>query len=188
MVSKSAMITVWISKITINGKASAANSHNFIDIKAIDKNNDRDMLPIIEISFIGRVFFWASAIFLIIAAITIGPRYPGKTNPSFLLNTGIQAPIPIAKAITTTESKRVPSEIGLSDSNLIVEFPVSSSVVLAFKLYFCRSLLATGPPIKHPATSPNVAEAIATEKHQLLQPLQVQDQKLQKFHVLQSME
>ena len=75
------MITVCINSIVTIGTASAASSHNFNVINAIAKNRDSAIFPVIDISFIGSSFFDISAIFLIIAAINIGPIYAGITTP-----------------------------------------------------------------------------------------------------------
>ena len=110
------------------------------------------MFPITPISLNGRGFWLASITFLIIAATTIPIKYAGNLIPYFSNIMLIVAPIPIAIPTYTTAENKLSSVISDSLFNRELSKPALPSV--GFKLFFIISLLAIGPPIRHPEINP----------------------------------
>ena len=154
----------WQPNIITIGIASAASSHNFNDIKAIDRNIFREASPNIFTRFLSISTHLAFKLRLLkIIAQNIAPTYEGRAIPSLLFKSPLKE-IPIVIII---DSISICCSIELRFISLFsisIFIPTSSSLTtsLGFKSNFFIKCIARGDPKSPPATRPNVAAESAT--------------------------
>ena len=152
-------ITCAKSKINI-GPAKSIICHNFNFIILIDKNIASDISPKICISeYLIGYSLLKFFIFTIKAEANMPPTEAGKVSPVFPNNIEMIVPKAIANNNKKIACSNPFADNLFSVSSLILILTFWLWFTLLFLILFSTKYLPSGPPVKEPATNPNVAAA-----------------------------
>ena len=152
--------TTCIINNTTSGNARSDNCQSFNVIIAIPRNNDRLIPPTSLISPMCILNFPVySSIFLISAAAIMAPMYTGNVMPVSVRSFENIVPIPTAIINWNTAIAYILVCLSCFFSSSTKRLS-SSGTTVDKRFFFSISFLPIGPPIRLPATSPNVAAAV----------------------------